>query len=68
MEIGTAFKKEKFCLGCLDTHSLQAYLLHLLSVPSPSDVVVQLLSLVHLFATPWTAAHQGSLSITDSWR
>ena len=26
----------------------------------------QLLSLVRLFATPWTAAHQGSLSITNS--
>ena len=29
-------------------------------------VVVQLLSLVWLFATPWTAAHQASLSITIS--
>ena len=29
-------------------------------------VVVQLLSHVHLFATPWTAAHQTSLSITKS--
>ena len=28
---------------------------------------VQLLSCVRLFATPWTAAHQGSLSITNSW-
>ena len=28
---------------------------------------VQLLSCVQLFATPWTAAHQASLSITDSW-
>ena len=27
---------------------------------------VQLLSCVQLFATPWTAAHQASLSITDS--
>ena len=27
---------------------------------------VQLLSHVRLFATPWTAAHQGSLSITNS--
>ena len=24
-------------------------------------------SVVRLFATPWTAAHQGSLSITNSW-
>ena len=28
---------------------------------------VQSLSRVQLFATPWTAAHQASLSITDSW-
>ena len=27
---------------------------------------VQLLSCVQFFATPWTAAHQGSLSITNS--
>ena len=29
--------------------------------------LVQLLSHVWLFATPWTAAHQSSLSLTDSW-
>ena len=28
---------------------------------------VQSLSNVHLFATPWTAARQASLSITNSW-
>ena len=28
---------------------------------------VQLLSRIQLFVTPWTAAHQASLSITDSW-
>ena len=28
---------------------------------------VQLLSHVPLFVTPWTAAHQASLSITNSW-
>ena len=28
--------------------------------------LVQLLSIVQLFATPWTAAHQASLSITNS--
>ena len=28
---------------------------------------VQLLSPVQPFATPWTAAHQASLSITNSW-
>ena len=29
--------------------------------------LVQLLSRVQLFVTPWTAAHQASLSITNSW-
>ena len=28
---------------------------------------VQLLSRVQLFATPWTAAYQASLSVTNSW-
>ena len=28
---------------------------------------VQSLSYVQLFATPWTAAHQASLSITNPW-
>ena len=31
------------------------------------DFIVQLLRLVRLFATPWTAACQASLSITNSW-
>ena len=30
-------------------------------------IVVQSLSRVQLFATPWTAARQASLSITNSW-
>ena len=30
-------------------------------------VVVQSLSCIRFFATPWTAAHQASLSITISW-
>ena len=32
-----------------------------------SSASVQLLSHVQLFATPWIAAHQASLSITSSW-
>ena len=28
---------------------------------------IQSLSCVHLFVTPWTAARQASLSITNSW-
>ena len=34
---------------------------------SKADSSVQLLSRVQLFATPWTAACQASLSITNSW-
>ena len=33
----------------------------------PNFSSVQSLSRVQLFATPWTAAHQASLSITNSW-
>ena len=36
------------------------------SLESPSSPSVQSLSPVRLFATPWTAAHQASLSITNS--
>ena len=35
--------------------------------PAVSVVVVQSLSHVWLFVTPWTTAHQASLSSTDSW-
>ena len=40
---------------------------HSLLGPCP-NIVVQLLSHVRLFATPWTAAGQGSLSLTISQR
>ena len=37
-------------------------------VPMVNDfAVVQSLSCVRLFVTPWTAAHQASLSIANSW-
>ena len=35
-------------------------------MPGPNISSVQSLSCVRLFATPWTAAHQASLSITNS--
>ena len=38
-----------------------------MSQTAPDVGSVQLLSHVRLFATPWTAASQGSLSITNSW-
>ena len=36
-------------------------------LPSRLSVIVQLLSCVRLFASPWTAARQASLSFTISW-
>ena len=38
------------------------YILHSFQFSS-----VQSLSRARLFVTPWTAAHQASLSITNSW-
>ena len=35
--------------------------------PTSFIIVVQSLSHVHLFVTPWTAAHQAPLSFTVSW-
>ena len=35
--------------------------------PVSGQQLVQLLSCVQLFATPWTAAHQASVSFTVSW-
>ena len=42
------------------------FLHNLVYLPSVQFNSVQLLSRVQLFATPWTAAHQASLSITNS--
>ena len=45
-------------------------MLKILYIPRPKsqrNALVQSLSHVCLFATPWTAAHQASLSITNSW-
>ena len=44
--------------------------MHVLASTLPLNdegVFVQLLIHVQLFATPWTAAHQASLSFTISW-
>ena len=59
------------CIQCL-SHRVSSYYLHmrkiaicfLLCIQFSS---VQLLSPVRLFATPWIAAHQASLSVTNSW-
>ena len=42
------------------------FLFYLIQFSSVQFSSVQLLSHVQLFATPWTAAHQASLSITNS--
>ena len=42
-------------------------LYHLSHLGSPQFSSVQSLSCVRLFATPWTAARQASLSITNCW-
>ena len=49
-------KRENF-----DAHSLKQ------CFPSSDSNSVQSLSRVRLFATPWTAARQASLFITNSW-
>ena len=53
-------KSEKWCLGISSLwEELSPFLVVFCSVQSLSDV--------QLFATPWTAARQASLSITNSW-
>ena len=47
-------------------HNHGEYLRHTPKFPSCLCVVVQSLSCVRLFVTPWTAARQASLSITNS--
>ena len=49
------------------TFQKESFLEHLLLHIGASFVVVQILSRVRLFATPWTAARQASLSFTISW-
>ena len=48
----------------MDHHALDCYTAETLDLVFSS---VQSFSRVQLFATPWTAAHQPSLSITNSW-
>ena len=53
------------CPRCLDTHR-QVWLSILSNSMKLKFSSVQSLSHVQLFATPWTVAHQASLSITNS--
>ena len=51
--------------SCGASPCIPAVVLHYCTFQGISSV--QSLSRVQLFVTPWTAARQGSLSITDSW-
>ena len=67
------FQTQGSNLGCLHCRQILYHLNHLSEALSnlfpfreEAVAVVQLLSLIQLFATPWTAAHQTSLSFTIS--
>ena len=49
------------------SHLLATTDLLTVSIVSPFFSSIQLLCHIQLFATPWTATHQASLSITNSW-
>ena len=51
----------------MNTENSWVYSLLYFSITVSQFSSVQLLSRVQLFVTPWTAACQGSLSITNSW-
>ena len=53
--------------GVSSSHLLSLALGKCLHLSGPQFSSVQSFSRVRLFATPWTAAHQASLSITNSW-
>ena len=64
-------KKEHFAWKSMDSpttlQECESWLFYLISAwPSVQFSSVQSLSRVRLFATPWTTAHQASLSITNS--
>ena len=66
------FQTQGSNLGCLHCRQILYHLNHLSEAlpnlfPFREEAVAdQLLSLIQLFATPWTAAHQASLSLTIS--
>ena len=61
VKINEAFKKVLCCYYCCFFYYYQQLVLNLFQFNS-----VQLLSHVQLLVTPWAAAHQASLSITNS--
>ena len=52
---------------CATVHGVAKRQKHLKRLSSSSQLSVKLLSHVWLFPTPWTAARQASLSVTNSW-
>jgi len=69
MKLNTELTNDpKVSLKCICQRELKAYILKKLGQEwsSVQFSSVQLLSCVQLFATPWTAARQASLSITSS--
>ena len=67
------WKKVFLPQSAFNNHDKNAQIFQFHSIPSNTNKTltdltsVQLLSRVWLFATPWTAALQASLSITNSW-
>ena len=57
-----SFRSNGRCLGCINAFVHVHVCVHI-----QTQISVQSLSRVRLFVTPWIAAHQTSLSITNSW-
>ena len=65
-------RKISFCASLLCAMTLAGYMWIILLIQTEKDLKLfissaQSLSCVRLFAIPWTAARQASLSITNSW-
>ena len=66
MKSQRSFWKQNWTWGGLTLSSIKAYYIVLDGVICPQFSSIQSLSRVWLFATPWIAAHQASLSLTNS--
>ena len=65
------YKKKPLCMVwmltyCGDHFEIYTHIKSFCCIPETNVIVVQSLSCVQLFQTPWTAAHQASLSFTIS--
>ena len=63
----TVFQIPSITLGSFHISSFLSLLHSIFSSDIEGLISVQLFTRVWLFVTPWTAAHQASLSITNSW-